>query len=57
VPSRFFVGAALFEYSYSSIPALPTRAGWGAVVAARGAAVKIALGLIIARRRLFAALS
>ena len=53
-----FVGAALFEYSYSRHTGVATRAGWGAVVGrAAGAAVKIALGLIIAVVGLFAALS
>ena len=53
-----FIGAALFEYTYSRHAGVATRAGWGAVVGrAAGAAVKIALGLIIAVVGLFAALS
>jgi len=53
-----FIGAALFEYTYSQRAGVATRAGWGAVVGrAAGAAVKIALGLIIAVVGLFAALS
>jgi len=53
-----FLGAGLFEYSYSRHAGVATRAGWGAVVGrAAGAAVKIALGLIIAVVGLFAALS
>jgi len=53
-----FLGAALFEYSYSRHAGVATRAGWGAVVGrAAGAAVKIALGLMIAVVGLFAALS
>src|SRR6266542_1020817 len=52
-----FIGAALFEYTYSSHAGVATRAGWGAVVGrAAGAAVKIALRLIIAVVGLFAAL-
>lgn len=53
-----FIGAALFEYSYSRHPGVATRAGWGAVVGrAAGAAVKIALGLVIAVIGVFALLS
>lgn len=53
-----FIGAALFEYSYSSQPGVATRAGWGAVVGrAAAAAMKIALGLVIAAIGAFAALS
>src|SRR5712691_376789 len=53
-----FIGAALFEYTYSRRAGVATRAGWGAVVGrAAGAAVKIALGVIIAVVGLFAALS
>ncbi len=53
-----FIGAALFEYTYSRHAGVATRAGWGAVVGrAAGAAVKIALGVIIAVVGLFAALS
>ena len=52
------VGAALFEYSYSSQPGVATRAGWGAVVGrAAAAAMKIAFGLVIAAIGAFAALS
>jgi len=53
-----FIGAALFEYTNSRHAGVATRAGWGAVVGrAAGAAVKIALGVIIAVVGLFAALS
>lgn len=53
-----FIGAALFEYSYSREPGVATRAGWGAVVGrAAAAAMKIALGLVIAAIGAFAALS
>ena len=53
-----FIGAALFEYSYSRRAGVATRAGWGAVVGrAAAAAMKIALGLVIAAVGLFAALS
>jgi len=53
-----FIGAALFEFSCSRHAAIATRAGWGAVVGrAAAAAVKIALGLVIAVIGLFAALS
>ena len=53
-----FLGAAVFEYSYSRHTGVATRAAWGAVVGrAAGAAIKIALGLIIALVGLFAALS
>jgi uncharacterized protein YqgC (DUF456 family) len=53
-----FIGAALFEYSYSRQAGVATRAGWGAVVGrAAAAAVKIALGLVIATIGVFAALS
>jgi len=53
-----FLGAAVFEYSYSRHTGVATRAAWGAVVGrAAGAAIKIALGLIIAIVGLFAALS
>jgi len=44
-----FLGAALFEYSYSRHAGVATRAGWGAVLGrVAGAAVKIALGFVIA---------
>lgn len=52
-----FVGAALFEYTASRSLDIATRAGWGSVVGrAAAAAVKIALGLIIAVIAVFAAL-
>jgi uncharacterized protein len=53
-----FVGAALFEYSYSRHTGVATRAGWGAVVGrAAAAAVKIALGVVIAVIGMFAVLT
>ena len=53
-----FLGAALFEYTYSRHTGVAVGAGWGAVVGrAAAAAVKIALGLVIAVIGLFAALS
>lgn len=53
-----FIGAALFEYSASRRLGVATRAGWGSVVGrAAAAAVKIALGVIIAVIAAFAALS
>lgn len=53
-----FIGAALFEYSASRRAGVATRAGWGAVVGrAAAAAMKIALGLVIAAIAAFAALS
>ena len=53
-----FLGAAVFEYSYSRHAGVATRAGWGAVVGrAAAAAVKIALGIVIALVGLFAVLS
>jgi uncharacterized protein YqgC (DUF456 family) len=53
-----FVGAALFEYSASRQLGVATRAGWGSVVGrAAAAAVKIALGVVIAVIAAFAALS
>jgi uncharacterized protein YqgC (DUF456 family) len=53
-----FIGAALFEYSYSRHVAVATRAGWGAVVGrAAAAAVKVAIGMVIAVVGLFAAIS
>ena len=53
-----FVGAALFELSYSRHAATAARAGWGAIMGrAAAAAVKIALGVVIAIIGLFAALS
>src|SRR6266571_3179559 len=51
-----FAGAALFEYSRSTA-ATAVRAGWGAVLGrAAAAAVKIALGIVIAVVGIFAAL-
>jgi uncharacterized protein YqgC (DUF456 family) len=53
-----FVGAAVFEYTYSRHAGVATRAGWGALMGrAAGAAVKIALGLVIAVIGIFAALA
>ena len=53
-----FIGAALFEFSYSRHAGVATRAGWGAVVGrAAAAALKIALGLVIAVLALFRALA
>jgi uncharacterized protein YqgC (DUF456 family) len=53
-----FIGAALFEYSYSRHAGIATRAGWGAVVGrAAAAAMKIALGLVIAAIAAFVVLS
>ena len=53
-----FAGAALFEYSASARLDVATRAGWGSVVGrAAAAAVKIALGVVIAVLAAFAALS
>jgi uncharacterized protein YqgC (DUF456 family) len=53
-----FAGAALFEYTYSRHAGVATRAGWGAVLGrAAGAAMKIALGLVIALIGVFAVLS
>src|SRR6266566_5032742 len=53
-----FAGAALFEFTYSRHAGVATRAGWGALVGrAAAAAVKIALGLVIAVIGVFAMLS
>ena len=53
-----FIGAAVFEYTSSRHAGLATRAGWGAVLGrAAGAAIKIALGLVIAVIGLYAVLS
>ena len=53
-----FIGAALFEYTYSRHVGVATRAGWGAVVGrAAAAALKIAIGMVIAVVGVFAALS
>ena len=52
-----FAGAVLFEYTLSATTATAVRAGWGAVLGrAAAAAVKIALGLVIAVIGVFAAL-
>lgn len=52
-----FTGAMLFEYTLSATTSTAVRAGWGAVLGrAAAAAVKIALGLVIAVIGLFAAL-
>lgn len=51
-----FIGAAAFEYSWSAAPGTAVRAGWGAVLGrAAAAAVKIALGIVIAVLAAFAA--
>ncbi len=53
-----FIGAAVFELSYSRHAGVAARAGWGAVMGPiAAAAVKIALGIVIAVIGLFAALS
>jgi len=53
-----FIGAALFELSYSRHAGVAARAGWGAVMGrVAAAAVKIALGIVIAVIGVFAALS
>ena len=53
-----FIGAAVFEYSASRQLDVATRAGWGSVVGrAAAAAVKIALGVIIAVIAAYAALT
>ena len=53
-----FAGAALFEYTASRQLGVAARAGWGSVVGrAAAAAVKIALGVIIAIIAAFAALA
>ncbi len=52
-----FAGAMLLEYSLSATTTTAVRAGWGAVLGrAAAAAVKIALGFVIAVIGLFAAL-
>ena len=52
-----FAGAMLFEYTLSATTSTAVRAGWGAVLGrAAAAAVKIALGLVIAVIGVFAAL-
>ena len=52
-----FAGAMLFEYSLSATTTTAVCAGWGAVLGrAAAAAVKIALGLVIAVIGMFAAL-
>ena len=53
-----FIGAALFELSYSRHAGVAARAGWGAVMGrVAAAAVKIALGIVLAVIGIFAALS
>src|SRR5467141_1487668 len=53
-----FIGAAVFELSYSRHAGVAARAGWGAVMGRiAAAAVKIALGIVLAVIGLFAALS
>ena len=53
-----FIGATVFELSYSRRAGVAARAGWGAVMGRiAAAAVKIALGIVIAVIGLFAALS
>ncbi|MDH4045953.1 MAG: DUF456 domain-containing protein [Gemmatimonadota bacterium] len=50
-----FAGAAVFEYTRAATVGGATRAGWGAVLGrAAAAAVKVALGLVIAVVGLFA---
>ena len=52
-----FAGATVLEYTRSLAMGGATRAGWGAVVGrAAAAALKVALGLVIAALGLFAAL-
>jgi uncharacterized protein YqgC (DUF456 family) len=52
-----FVGAALFEYSRARQTGAAARSGWGAVLGrATAAAVKMAIGIVIAVGALFAAL-
>jgi len=53
-----FIGAALFELSYSRHAGVAAHAGWGAVMGrVAAAAVKIALGIVLAVIGIFAALS
>ena len=53
-----FVGALVFEYSRSSGGGTATRVAWGALVGrVTAAAVKIAIGIVMAVWLLFAALS
>ena len=53
-----FIGAALFELSFSRHAGVAARAGWGAVMGrVAAAAVKIALGIVLAVIGIFAALS
>jgi uncharacterized protein YqgC (DUF456 family) len=53
-----FIGAALFEFTYSRHTGVAARAGWGAVMGRiAAAAVKIALGVVIAIIGVFAALT
>jgi uncharacterized protein YqgC (DUF456 family) len=52
-----FVGAALFEYTRARQTGAAARSGWGAVLGrATAAAVKMAIGIVIAVGALFAAL-
>jgi uncharacterized protein len=52
-----FIGAAVFELTYSRHAGVAARAGWGAVMGRiAAAAVKIALGIVIAVIGVFAAL-
>jgi uncharacterized protein YqgC (DUF456 family) len=53
-----FIGAAMFELTYSRHAGTAVRAGWGAILGrAAAAAVKIALGVVIAVIGAFVALS
>ena len=53
-----FAGAALFEYTRARRSGAATKAGWGAVLGrAAAAAVKMALGVVMAVGALFLALS
>jgi len=53
-----FVGALVFEYSRGSGGGTATRVAWGALVGrVTAAAVKIAIGIVMAVWLLFAALS
>lgn len=52
-----FAGAAVFEYTRQRSPGVALRAGWGAVLGrAAAAALKMALGLVIAVIGVYAAL-
>jgi uncharacterized protein YqgC (DUF456 family) len=53
-----FAGAALFEYTRERQSGVATKAGWGAVLGrAAAAAVKMAIGVVLAVAAVFAALS